>query len=74
MRHNFKRRKFDEYIWQSFLEFLNTPGNHVDLDGGRCLKPDKEFRPLDTRSRSNRVCQQLWLGVLLRHLHYHNYN
>ena len=65
-----QRKLFDEYIWDSFVCFLNIEGNHYETeDGGKYLKDGIEFRPLDVINRNpSQVSDLLWKEVLLSHL------
>jgi hypothetical protein len=75
MQHNLERINFDEYIHQSFEEFLRQEGNHyITIDGGLFLKKDVEFHPTKIAGRSEKIPQQLWSDVVLRHLYHLSYN
>ena len=75
MKLKLKRRDFEDYIWNCFLDFLNKEENHDRDRGGKQLKKGKEYYVSSTKNRNPRqVPKHLWVELLKRHLHNQNYN
>lgn len=72
-KKEFARMSFDRHIWTCFMEFLEA--NHVKTaDGAKRLKEGIEYGWKETKKRNPIVPKELWEEMLLRHLHYLNYN
>ncbi len=67
--------KFDNFLWECFFNFLNTEGNYCEEDGGRRLKPWKEFDWRKVKNRNPRqVDDVMWKNILHNHLVHYKYN
>ena len=68
------REVFNDYIWEHYINFLMTPGNHEKCDDGLRLRDGIEFQMKDIPNPNPRqVPDDLWMEILMNHLE-QNYN